>query len=126
MPRVLAGLALVAALLGAGADALGVTCGGAPTDARFLAVCGLQRRSVGFDELWEADRSGVYVRWTDAYSVSHVGIVTARHHLDTGTTDHAVFVQQDNWYAYFSMPDCTTYTFSGPRYPLCIGANEDL
>lgn len=126
MLRVFVGVTSVIAMLGVATTTLGVTCGAAPTDSRFLAVCGLQRRAVDFDELWEADRSGVYVRWTDAYSAPHVGIVTARHYLDTGTTSHGVFVQQDNWYAYFSMPDCTTYTFSGPCYPLCIGSNEDL
>lgn len=79
-----------------------ISCGSVTNDSRFLAVCGLQRRSVPVDEGWKPEGSGTYIQWTDPQSIPRVGIITAQHFLDgnpnpSGTCDSQV----DQWYAYF-------------------------
>ncbi len=117
---------LAVLMLLATADALAVDCGGVPTDARFHAVCGLQRRDIEVDENWAVEASGVFVRWTDAANAVRHGIVTARHFLDQSTEQHGVPIQFDSWYAYFYLPGCASWPQDENCLPLCMGANENM
>jgi hypothetical protein len=82
------------------APASGVSCGTEPTDTRFDAVCGLQRRTVPFDSGWRPEGSGVLVTWTDPQMVQRVGILTIRHFIASGGMAGQC-VQENLWYAWF-------------------------
>lgn len=106
-------------------SAFAVQCGTVPTDTRFRAVCGLQNRDLPTDENWRVEGSGVFVKWTDPVLGLRYGIVSVRHFIDQNG-GYGACVQTNEWYAYFYLPDCTSYPPNGSCLPACAGINEDM
>ncbi len=123
----LAFVALMGFAIGALAtsSALAISCGSTTNDTRFLAVCGLQRRSVPVDTAWKPEGSGVYIQWTDPQNIPRVGIITVQHFLDgnpnpSGNCDSQV----NQWYAHFQ--GCPVPCPNCPSSPACVGDEANM